>query len=261
VQRKPTHFANPKIAWQTQLSPLAAGKLWLWSDADIVAPPDYLRSICAELEASAAKALTSPYVIRNIQRVEGVLDTLFVNVEFYPGVLLLSRRGTTFFAFGAGTLFYAEEFRQKVDWQKLGSAFADDYVLGKLLGTVAVGQATVETLPEQESWGGSLRHFMRWHKTIRWCQPLGYAGQIVILPVLGWLIFVICHPQNPMSWRGLLVSTQIETCIAMMICRRIGCRLPLRWLWAVEGWTVLRPMVWLASWLPLPVEWSGVLKK
>jgi len=260
-QPKPTGVPNPKIAWQMQLAPRATGTLWLWSDADIIAPPDFLRAICAELEASGAKALTSPYVIRIVERAEGVLDALFVNIEFYPGVLLLRKRGPVSFAFGAATLFHANEFQRKVDWQKLGSALADDFELGKLLGAVALGRATVETLPDQASWRESLQHYLRWHKTIRWCQPFGYAAQISILPVLGWMIFILANSWNPVGWLGWLFTSQIETLIALLICRLVGCRISPRWLWMIEGWTLLRPMVWLASWLPLPVKWGGDPRK
>ena len=256
VQRRPAQVANLKIAWQMRLAPLATGKLWLWSDADIIAPDGFLSSICAEFEAGGEKALTNPYVIRNLERVQGIPDALFINVEFFPGVLLLRKRGNVSFAFGAGTLFDAGEFRRKVDWLKLGAALADDFELGKLMEPVAISRTTVETLPEQESWPRSLRHYFRWSKTIRWCQPWGYAAQIAIVPLLGWLLFALTHPQNPVAWCGLLAISQIETAAAVLICRRIGCRISPRWLWAVEAWTVLRPLVWLASWLPLPVQWG-----
>jgi len=253
---RPSGVANPKIAWQMQLAPLATGKLWLWSDADIIAPSNFLRTVCSELEGAGTRALTSPYVVRAVERAEGIPDALFVNLEFFPGVLLLKKRGTVSFALGAATLFHADEFRKKVDWQKLGESLADDFELGKALEPVTIGHVTVETLPDQKSWRKALLHYLRWHKTVRWCQPSGYAAQIAVLPMLGWLLFAWSHPLNPVGWLGLLLTSQMEVGVALWICHRVNCRIPVRWWWVIEGWTMLRPLVWVVSWLPLSVSWG-----
>jgi glycosyl transferase family 21 len=250
-------IANPKIARQIRLAPSARGELWLWSDADIVAPVGFLNAIRAELAESGLRALTCPYVIRSVGTLSSLLDALFVNVEFYPGVLMLRRRGPVSFALGSASLFYAEDFRRRADWYKLGATLADDNSLGESLAPVLVSRTTVETLPHQTSLFRSLAHYLRWHKTVRWCEPLGYAGQIILLPALGWIIHAALHPGNPWAWAGLAGTLVLEAGLALWIHTAIGNRLlPLQHL-CLPLWPLVRSAAWILSWLPVPVAWTG----
>ena len=72
------------------LTPHATGELWLWSDADMVAPPGTLQSVRTDLAATKACCLTSPYIVKQAGSAAEMLDLLYVNLEFYPGVVLLS---------------------------------------------------------------------------------------------------------------------------------------------------------------------------
>src|SRR5580658_6118104 len=66
--------ANPKIAWQKVLAPQAKGRLWLWSDADIVATPGFLDQARAEFETCGTELLTFPYAIRAMPHFPAVLE-------------------------------------------------------------------------------------------------------------------------------------------------------------------------------------------
>ena len=103
-------MANPKIAWQKILARQAEGELWLWSDADIVAPSGFLQSARLEYARSGAAMMTFPYVVREIPSPPALLEALFVNVEFYPGVLLLAPTRAGRFRAGRGDAFSAGRF-------------------------------------------------------------------------------------------------------------------------------------------------------
>src|SRR6202012_2961532 len=94
--------ANPKIAGQRLLAREAEGELWLWSDADIVAPPGFLAEARAELARGGAGMVPFPYVGREAAAAPAVFAALFVDAEFHPGVLLLRRFGAVDFGLGAG---------------------------------------------------------------------------------------------------------------------------------------------------------------
>ncbi len=87
----PLPEANPKIAKLEALAPMALGQFWLWSDADIIAPPGLLKQLQRELADSGAGGVTSAYAVRSPARAAGMLDAFFVNLEFLPGALLLGR--------------------------------------------------------------------------------------------------------------------------------------------------------------------------
>lgn len=248
-------LSNPKIAWQKLLVPHAGGQLWLWSDADIVAPPGFLGQARAEFETCGAELLTFPYAVRGLPHPPAVLDALFVNAEFYPGVLLLRRFGTVDFGLGAALLFSRESFLRKADWEKLGSSLADDFMLGQILQPVRLGSTTMETVADATDWPAALAHYFRWKKTVFWCQPAGFAAQIIIMPLCGWIALVLWHPANPHAWVGLLGMIQADVLFAALICREIGCRLDAGALLATEAWSVWRILFWIFCWLPGRVKW------
>jgi len=253
---EPDDVANPKIAWQKILARQAGGELWLWSDADIVAPAGFLQSARLEYARSGAAMMTFPYVVRKIPSPPALFEALFVNVEFYPGVLLLRKLGPVDFGLGAAMLFQRDDFLRQVDWNEIGAWLADDFFLGQKLCPVRIGTATLATVPGASAWTDALLHDLRWTKTIRWNRPIGSFARILIMPVWGWLGMVVLHPSHFFSWIGLLGMIQAEVLFAAAICRRAGCHLKLGNMPGMEAWSLWRIILWFLCWLPWPVLWS-----
>ena len=249
--------ANPKIAWQKVLAAHAEGELWLWSDADIIAPPSFLHFARTEFEQHAVSLLTFPYIVREVPSPPALLDALFVNVDFYPGVLLLRKLGPVDFGLGAAMLFQRDDFLRRIDWQEIGAELADDFFLGQKLKPGRVGSVTLTTVADTSSWKEALRHDLRWARTIRWNRPGGFAARILILPILGWLGYVTWHPCHFFGWMGLLGMVQADTFFAMIICWQLDCRLQLKNVLTVELWSLWRAILWPHSWLPIAVVWNG----
>jgi hypothetical protein len=254
---EPDDVANPKIAWQKILARQAGGELWLWSDADILAPAGFLQSARLEYARSGAAMMTFPYVIREIPSPPALLEALFVNVEFYPGVLLLRKLGPVDFGLGAAMLFQRDDFLRQVDWNEIGAWLADDFFLGQKLRPVRIGATTLATAAGASTWKDAVLHDLRWTKTIRWNRPMGSFARILIMPVLGWLGTVALHPSHFFAWLGLLGMIQAEVLFAAAICRRAGCHLKLGHLLGMEVWSFWRILLWFLCWLPWPVIWSG----
>ena len=257
---KPRQRANPKVAWLEYLAEQAHGELWLWSDADIVAPAGCLDSLRQLLADSAAGAITSPYCVREIRSAPATLDALFVNAEFLPGARLLGRMGAVDFAFGAATMFRAADFRKRATWSDLGAALADDYVLGQRLQPVLMADELVETGAFESSWLAALRHYYRWQKTIRWCRPVSFAALLALQPLAGWAALAALRPGDDASWAGLATQWLFEAVVAGALFRRLGCRMPPQAWLTVALWPALRLACWLAVWLPLPVVWRGAMR-
>lgn len=253
----PLQCANPKIAWLQVLAPFARGEVWVWSDTDVTAPAGFLDGLCAELGANGNNAVTSAYVVQRIRHAHEVLDALFVNLEFLPGALLLGRLKQQDFAYGAATAFRAETFHAKGDWQELGSALADDHKLGELLQPVALANTLASTVPSLSGWGEAWQHYYRWHKTVRWCRPAGYAALLLLLPTFGWILTGLLSGFNPFIVCGLAAVLTGELVVAVLACQFVGCRLPIATWCGVLLWPLFRACTWLLVWLPLPVLWSG----
>lgn len=247
---------HPKVAWNRELSRLATGDYWFWSDVDMRQPPGTIHSLRADV-AGHAGMVTSPYVVSRVDTAADMLDALFVNLEFYPGVELLGRVNRIPGGFGAGMLFAAEDFRHKVDWDELGSYLAEDFELGNRLAPVRLASTRLSTVPSSSSWRAALLHYVRWQKTVRWCQPGGFASQIVVLPVIGWLVWLLSDPGQSVAWFGLGTVVLADTFAAVVINRLLGCAIGPRQIMTVPLWSLLRGITWVACWLPWPVVWRG----
>jgi ceramide glucosyltransferase len=122
-------------------------------------------------------------------------------------------------------LFSRDSFLRKAGWDELGSSLSDDFMLGQVLQPVRLGSTTLETVADAADWPAAFAHYLRWKKTVCWCRPIGFAAQILILPLLGWIGFVAVHPANPRAWVGLIGMMQADVFFAFLICREVGCRI------------------------------------
>jgi len=260
IAPRPAQFHSPKVSWFHHLARHAEGDVWLWSDADIVAPAGSLDAMRREFSESNAGMLTCPYVVRDVGSAPMMLEALFANMEFYPGVLFCRQRGPVRFGLGPAMMFSAARFRERADWEKLGARMADDNALGRALAPVKISETTVATFPSESTWQDGIEHYVRWQKTVRWCQPSGFAGLIIIQPMLGWLTAVLLHPMNAVAWLGLVATGEVEVLTAATLFWLIGCEL--RSWWGISLWSVLlRPLTWVACWMPWPVVFRSQKRK
>jgi ceramide glucosyltransferase len=181
------------------------------------------------------------------------LEALFVNVEFYPGVLACRTWDRPEFAFGSAMLFSADDFHNRLHWDALGARMAEDNLLGLRMTPVHISSVTLETLAAETRWADALVHYLRWHKTVRWCRPSGYAAEIIITPLIGWLVAVAVQPANWSFWLGLICTIVVESSIAACLSTQAGCKPQRRDLIVLAGWSLLRALTWLLCWLPWPV--------
>ena len=210
-----------------------------------------------DYERTKARCLTSPYVVRQTGTSAEMLDTLYVNLEFYPGVILLSGQNMIQFGLGSGMLFEAEDFKRRVDWDFLGGCLAEDFHLGGLLKPTQLGSMCLSTVPAARGWTEALLHYLRWQKNVRWCRPLPYAAELIIIPLLGWLAWLLTNPQEPLAWFGLLTVLAADFIAALSICRAVGCSIGWRKLHTIPLWSLLRGLCWFACWFPWPIVWRG----
>lgn len=254
VERLGDQLMHPKVRWNRRLAELAHGRWWLWSDADVELPGGTIAALRADF-SDGTGMVTTPYVVRRVRSAPDLLDALYVNVEFYPGVLLLGRTGAVGGGLGAGMLFSADEFRRQLDWEELGSHLADDYVMGQRLQPVRLGSVTVATVPGEQGWAEALLHYLRWQKTVRWMQPAGFAAQIVVMPMLGWLAWLVVDATSAAAWAGAAGTLLMESTAALLILRRVACDVPPLQTSLLPAWSVLRALAWLACWVRWPVVW------
>jgi len=249
--------ANPKIRSLRLLSQGARGGLWLWSDADMAAPPgfvDALRSAWAR--RGSARLIAAPYHIPDLRRPAALLDAAVAHLQVIPGLLFLSRRKDIDFAVGSAALFEAEDFQREVDWDELGAALADDHLLGRRLAPVRFVPQAAATPAAAGSWREAWGHALRWQRTIHGCNPAASLAHGAVLPLLAWTAALALHPSGATA-AGLALCLTWESAWTALCHRTCGARLsPAAWA-ALPAAVLARTALWLAAWLPGSVRWGS----
>jgi hypothetical protein len=78
---------------------------------------------------------------------------------------------------------------------------------------------------------------------------------LIIIPLLGWLAWLLTNPMEPVAWFGLVTVLAADFIAALSICRAVGCPIGLRRLHTLPLWSLLRGLCWVACWFPWPIVW------
>jgi ceramide glucosyltransferase len=104
---------------------------------------------------------------------------MFINEWFMPSVRVAALLGSRAFAFGATIALRRATLARIGGFAAIANQLPDDYRLGELtrrLGLCTVlSEVEVETCVDEANLSELVRHQLRWLRTIRTVQPLGYA--------------------------------------------------------------------------------------
>jgi ceramide glucosyltransferase len=150
-------------------------------------PRDYLSRIVPPLLDPDVGIVTCPY--RGVPRngLWSLLGSMFINDWFIPSVRVAALSGSRAFAFGVTIALRRQVLVGIGGFAAIANQLADDYRLGELtrargLRTV-LSDVVVETCVDERSFGGLVRHELRWLRTIRTVRPLGYALSFITFSV------------------------------------------------------------------------------
>jgi len=254
------HGANRKIANLINMLPASRHDVLVISDSDIHAEPNYLRQVVAALETPGTGLVTTLYGGRPASlTLSRRLAAGQINHNFLPGVLmsrLLGRQD----CLGATMALRRETLDAIGGLPALSPHVADDSALGRLVRAHGQGIAVARTMTITTIAEGSLRdlfaHELRWGRTVRTVEPVGYALSAIQLPLFWASAALLLQPGRALPWLAFLLAWLVRALAANIIDRRIGQRgtmpallLPLR------DW--LSAFVMLGSFSGRRVAWRG----
>ena len=259
VRHSPAHGSNPKMANVVALEGRIRHEVVILADADIGVRADYLREVIAALEPPNAGGVTCLY--RGVARggVWARLASMGIDYHFLPSVLVGLRLGLARPCFGStialrrDTLAAIGGFRAFVDY------IADDYAIGEAIRSagmkVAIPSLVLAHSCSERSAAELLRHELRWARTLRAVDPLGYAGSILThalpLALLGAAF-------TGFGYVGLGMTATALACrlvLQLRVDHTLGVR-PGRW-WLGPARDLLAFAVHLASYFVDVVSWRG----
>jgi ceramide glucosyltransferase len=260
------HGSNRKISNLVNMAAEASHDVLVISDSDIVVDPGYLKSVMASLQQPGVGLVTCLY--RGIAAQDAGqgagralwarLAAAAIDYHFLPSVLVGLLLGLAAPCFGSTIAIRKEMLAGIGGLQSVADQLADDYALGAAVRRaglrIAIPAYIVGHECTQNSAHGLLRHELRWARTIRSVDPVGFAGTVIThawpLALLGLLL----GGMTPLAVL-LPIALVCRAALQMELDRAFHLRRGFYW------WGPLRDLmsfaVFVASFFGRRVEWRG----
>ena len=254
-----TYGANGKIDNLDKMYREMRHDILAVSDDDIIAPPDYLRRLVAELQPDVG-VVSCPYRGRPGTTAASAFEALGIAGEFFGGVFVARKMEGLRFALGSTMLMRRERVEEIGGFPALADYLADDYELGARIAARGyrnvLSRVIVDTQLPSDSWGTMLAHQFRWMRTQAISRPGGYIGLGVTYGSL-WSIGTLAFTGvAALPWVLAWITAR---CLA---CWWIGVRLlddptVRRWWWLAPVRELLTASLWMMSLFRRTVTWRG----
>lgn len=177
------HGRNRKVSNLINIVQHARHPLLVIADSDISVGPDYLARVTPPLAMPGTGIVTCLYRGRALGGLWSRLGAMFINEWFAPSVLLSHLFGSRDFAFGATIAMRRETLDAIGGFSEITDQLADDYCIGSQTRAVGLETVlstyTVTTDVAETTAPALIHHELRWLRTIRSINPLGYALMVV----------------------------------------------------------------------------------
>jgi ceramide glucosyltransferase len=213
------HGLNRKVSNLINMWRQVEHDIIIVSDSDMRVDPKYVSRIVTQLEQAGVGAVTCLYHGFAVAGIWSRLAALGINAHFLPNVIAGLALGLARPCFGSTIAFKRRMFAEVGEFAAVVDCLADDYAIGAALRarsykisipSITVGHACTET-SLLELW----QHEVRWARTIRCIDPIGYAGSVVAHPfplaLTAALAGGVDGPFGPAVGIGL--------CVTALLCR------------------------------------------
>ncbi|MBQ7501205.1 glycosyltransferase [bacterium] len=185
---------NLKIASCIPAVSKAAHEILVFSDADMIAPPELLRSINEKFRDDKVGLVTCLYIVKKMESAGAVFEGVSV-ADFCASVLVARLVEGIRFALGAVMALKKETLQKIGGLEAIKDYLADDYQLGfrtSQLGLeVVLAPEVVEDVVDAVSFKEYFLHQLRWMRTYRVSRPGGFFS-FFITQGLFWSLAALC---------------------------------------------------------------------
>ncbi|MBT6272589.1 MAG: glycosyltransferase, partial [Chromatiales bacterium] len=256
--------ANLKVSSLANMYPAAKHPFICIADSDMRVPVDYLARVMSPFEDSDVGAVTCLYTARAIDGWGSRLSAMFVNDWFLPSALVSVSMRSLRYCFGATMALRRDVLEDMGGFSALAEYLADDYMLGQRVYEqgyrIELANCLVENVVREPDFISLLRHELRWARTMRRVEPVGYGLAAVtdVLPMTA--IAGLCvYLGTGIVWPGLaLVALALvaRTALHLAVIEAMGIRHD-RSAWLIPARDIMTALLRVWSFIPGPVTWRG----
>lgn len=252
---------NRKVANLVHMMRLAKYGVLVLSDADVRVEANYLRTMVAPLADPAVGLATTLYRGIAGRSRASRLEALFVNTDALPMFVTAEWVQGLHNAYGASIAVKRAALEAIGGFRALADHLADDYLLGERIARagwrLALLPYVVATVIDATRLRDVWRHQLRWARTYRAQQPLGWFCSVITHAMLWGVLAATVSGGSGAGWAALALAASCRLVALSGILALAGDRDTRRWLWLVPLKDLLYSLVWFVSWLGRRVEWSG----
>jgi ceramide glucosyltransferase len=252
---------NLKVSKLIQLERLAEHEILVISDADVLAPADFLANTVAPLRDEAVGLVNCFYRLANPVTAAMRWEAVAINADFWGSVLQARSLGPLDFALGAAMLVRRRRLAKIGGFAAIVDCLADDYQLGNRIaaqgGRIELSPVVVECWDPPQDWMHVWRHQLRWARTIRVSKPVEYFFSVLSNATLWPLLWMVLQPSAAAA-EGFLACLAVRVLTALHLQWKLnqsaaGCRTA----WLVPVKDLLQAGLWCAAFLGSDIVWRG----
>jgi ceramide glucosyltransferase len=259
-------WLNARCYSLSLMAKAARHDILVMTDADIPAPPDYLRSVVAPFRDEKIGLITCVYRGKVVSGGIGErLEGLGMSVEMTSGVLVAEMMEGIRFTLGPSTAVRRRALDGIGGFEALQSYAADDYMLGYLVANngegVILSDYVIDHCILKCGFLKTLEHQLSWMRSTRFSRPSGHFGTGVTFAVpFGILVFAVaCVSGHPWWGTAALGLTVISRMIQSILIGGFVVRDPqaIRRCYLYPVRDLMGFFLWAASYLSSNIKWHG----
>ena len=153
------------------------------SDSDMRVGTDYLRRVVPGLLQEKVGLVTCLYRAPHIKNIFDGLQSLTLQTDFIPNVLLDHRLEGISYGFGATLCTRKQTLESLGGLETFREYLADDYQVGNRIREkgyeISLSRCLVDHISSTNNFTDYFLHQLRWAVTQRVCRPIGYSASII----------------------------------------------------------------------------------
>ena len=251
---------NGKVSNLINMAEQARHPVIVLADSDMLVGRDYLDRVVAALERPGVGAVTCLYRGIAVPGIWSRLATQWIDLHFLPSVVVGMMLGLAKPCFGSTIALSRDTLERVGGFMAFKDRLADDYAIGDAVRGLGLSVAVPRDLVlghtcTAASFGGLLRQELRWSRTIRSLDPVGFLGSAVTHPVPWATLAALWSGFGGAAMSMLAAAVASRLLLQLFVARSIGTRPNGLILGPVRDYAAF--LVFLLSFWPGSIDWRG----
>jgi len=254
---------NDKVARLARLSSEAKYDVFVMSDSDVYAEPDYFRTLVAPLSDPKVGATTCLYMLGEHRTFTQRLQSTSMLSDFYPGIFVAKQLDGVKFALGTTIAARRKNLEDFGGYAAIEDRPGDDLHVGRLIAEqgyeVALLPYTIHTVADFQSTREFLHKRFRWMMAMRNMRPWGHLGLIFTFGLPWSVVAFAAHP----TWEVAAAYFGCYAAFRMAMTWMVGIwGMKQRGVWSmmplIPLWDAQAFVIWVISFFRTTIRWRGI---